>query len=107
MMNAFSGVNDEIKRKYRELSKLHHPDKGGEAETFDEIVKAYKALTDDEARENWRLYGNPDGPKATTFGIALPKWIVSEQYGNWVLGIYVALFMVILPLFVVSQTYVN
>lgn len=50
----------EIRRKYHELSKLHHPDKGGDAQTFDEIVKAYKALTDEEARENWRLHGNID-----------------------------------------------
>ena len=47
----------EIKRAYRELSKIHHPDKGGDAMTFDNIVKAYKALTDEESRENWRLYG--------------------------------------------------
>ncbi|KAI3414011.1 hypothetical protein GPALN_011477 [Globodera pallida] len=87
----------EIKKKYRELSKLHHPDKGGDPTTFDSIVKAYKALTDEESRENWRLYGNPDGPKATTFGIALPKWIVSEQYGGWVLGFYALIFMIILP----------
>jgi hypothetical protein len=39
---------------------------------------------------------------AMTFGIALPKWIVSEKYGSWVLGLYVLIFMVILPLFVVS-----
>uniref|UniRef100_A0A1I8B790 J domain-containing protein n=1 Tax=Meloidogyne hapla TaxID=6305 RepID=A0A1I8B790_MELHA len=87
----------EIKKKYRELSKTHHPDKGGDPITFDAIVKAYKALTDEESRENWRLYGNPDGPKATTFGIALPKWIVSEQYGNWVLALYTLIFMIVLP----------
>uniref|UniRef100_A0A914L6R0 J domain-containing protein n=1 Tax=Meloidogyne incognita TaxID=6306 RepID=A0A914L6R0_MELIC len=87
----------EIKKKYRELSKTHHPDKGGDPVTFDAIVKAYKALTDEESRENWRLYGNPDGPKATTFGIALPKWIVSEQYGNWVLALYTLVFMIVLP----------
>uniref|UniRef100_A0A915EFI1 J domain-containing protein n=1 Tax=Ditylenchus dipsaci TaxID=166011 RepID=A0A915EFI1_9BILA len=90
----------EIKKQYRELSKLHHPDKGGDAETFDSIVKAYKALTDEEARQNWKLHGNPDGPKATTFGIALPKWIVSEQYGIWVLACYGLVFMIILPVVV-------
>ena len=46
--------------------------------------------------------GNPDGPKATTFGIALPKWIVSEQYGIWVLAFYGLVFMVILPTVVVG-----
>ncbi|KAH7700231.1 Protein DNJ-29 a [Aphelenchoides avenae] len=87
----------EIKKKYRELSKKLHPDRGGDAQAFDNIAKAYQALTDDESRENWEKYGNPDGPKATTFGIALPKWIVSEQYGIWVLAFYGFLFMIILP----------
>ena len=39
---------------------------------------------------------------ATTFGIALPKWIVSKEYGIWVLAAYGLLFMVILPTSVVS-----
>jgi translocation protein SEC63 len=80
---------------------------GGDPVTFDAIVKAYKALTDDESRENWRLYGNPDGPKATTFGIALPKWIVSEKYGGWVLGLYTLVFMVLLPTAVVCKEIKN
>ena len=39
-----------------------HPDKGGDEQTFVQITKAYKALTDDEARKNYEEYGNPDGP---------------------------------------------
>ncbi|CAF5190099.1 unnamed protein product, partial [Rotaria sp. Silwood1] len=27
-----------------------------------EIAKAHKTLTDEEAKENWKKYGNPDGP---------------------------------------------
>ncbi|KAK0426198.1 hypothetical protein QR680_009581 [Steinernema hermaphroditum] len=87
----------EIKKAYRELSKQLHPDRGGDAQQFDAIAKAYQALTDEEARQNWMKYGNPDGPKATTFGIALPKWIVSKEYGIWVLAFYGLLFMVVLP----------
>ena len=30
---------DEIKKKYRELSKIHHPDKGGDESTFKKITK--------------------------------------------------------------------
>lgn len=40
---------------------------------------------------------------ATTFGIALPKWIVSSEYGGWVLMFYVVLFLLILPIGVVSS----
>ncbi|EJW71690.1 hypothetical protein WUBG_17405 [Wuchereria bancrofti] len=74
-----------------------HPDKGGDPVQFDRIAKAYQALTDDESRENWEKYGNPDGPTATTFGIALPKWIVSKEYGVWVLAFYGFVLMVLLP----------
>lgn len=41
----------EIKKAYRELSKKHHPDKGGDEEEFKKISKAYKVLSDDERRE--------------------------------------------------------
>ncbi|CAJ0949469.1 unnamed protein product, partial [Mesorhabditis belari] len=87
----------EVKKKYRDLSKKHHPDRGGDPIEFDKIAKAYQALTDDEARENWEKYGNPDGPTAKTFGIALPKWLVSKEYGLWVLAFYGLIFMIVLP----------
>ena len=88
----------EIKRAYRNLSLIHHPDKGsGNEEMFVKISKAHRALTDAEARENWRKYGNPDGPSATSFGIALPSWIVEKENSFVVLGIYALMFMVALP----------
>lgn len=34
----------EIGKKYRKLALIHHPDKGGERERFDELVKAYDVL---------------------------------------------------------------
>uniref|UniRef100_A0A0N4ZPJ4 J domain-containing protein n=1 Tax=Parastrongyloides trichosuri TaxID=131310 RepID=A0A0N4ZPJ4_PARTI len=89
-----------IRKKYRELTKTHHPDRGGDAEAFDKIAKAYQALTDDEARANWEKYGNPDGPKAAVYGIALPSWVVSDQYGYIFLALYIIGFMIILPLLV-------
>ena len=51
-----------MKKKYRDLSKKFHPDRGGDEKQFDRIAKAYQALTDDESRKNWEQYGNPDGP---------------------------------------------
>ena len=66
------------------------------------IAKAYEALTDDVSRENWEKYGNPDGPQAATFGIALPAWIVEKQNSVWVLVAYMSVFAVVLPIVVVS-----
>jgi len=95
------GATDkEIKKKYRELSRIHHPDQGGSEEMFMKITKAAEALTDPAARENWEKYGNPDGPGAMMFGIAFPAWIVSEKYSKFVLAAYALAFMVILPLVV-------
>lgn len=89
---------NDIKKAYRKLSLIYHPDKDtGDADRFVKITKAYAALTDDEARKNWELYGNPDGPGATSFGIALPSWIVEKENSFVVLGIYALIFMVALP----------
>nr|XP_002126467.1 translocation protein SEC63 homolog [Ciona intestinalis] len=90
----------EIKKRYRQLSLENHPDKGGDSDTFMKIRKAYESLTDEETMQNWKEYGNPDGPQAMEFGIALPKWIVESKNSIFVLGIYMALFMVIMPIIV-------
>lgn len=88
----------DIKKAYRTLSLILHPDKEtGDEKAFMKLTKAYQALTDDEARKNWEKYGNPDGPGATSFGIALPSWIVEKENSVWVLGLYALVFMVALP----------
>lgn len=61
------------------------------------------SLTDEESRKNWEEYGNPDGPGAMQFGIALPKWLVEGNTSIWVLMSYVVVFMVVLPAVVVSK----
>ena len=88
----------DIKKAYHKLSLIYHPDKDtGDEKRFLMITKAYAALTDDEARKNWELYGNPDGPGATSFGIALPSWIVEKENSLFVLGLYALVFMIALP----------
>ena len=90
----------ELKKRFRHLSLEFHPDKGGDPEVFMKIRKAYEALTDEETMENWKNYGNPDGPRAIQVGIALPKWMVESQNSVFVIGIYVAIFMIIMPIIV-------
>ena len=58
-------------------------------------------LTDEKIRKNWLEWNNPDGPQATSMGIALPKWIVESQNNIWVLGFYGLLFGGALPAVVV------
>uniref|UniRef100_A0A8C5X115 Translocation protein SEC63 homolog n=1 Tax=Malurus cyaneus samueli TaxID=2593467 RepID=A0A8C5X115_9PASS len=95
----------EIKKQYRALSLKYHPDKGGDEVMFMRIAKAYAALTDEESRKNWEEFGNPDGPQATSFGIALPAWIVDQKNSILVLFVYGLAFMVILPVVVGSWWY--
>ncbi len=67
------GASDkEIRKQYRELSKTMHPDKGGDPESFKELIKAYKSLTDEETKKNWELYGNPDGPGGQVLRLLRP-----------------------------------
>ena len=62
-----------------------------------EVSKAYKALTDEEVRNNYQLYGHPDGKQSFSIGIALPKFIVTEGNGKYVLLVYGVLLGVLLP----------
>lgn len=62
-----------------------------------DVTKAFKALTDEEIRNNYIQYGHPDGKQSFSIGIALPKWIVTEGAGKYVLLIYALALGVILP----------
>ncbi|KAF8996806.1 Sec63 Brl domain-containing protein [Cyathus striatus] len=91
----------DIKSHFKKLSRMYHPDKVKATanqtiemiqDRFVELTKAYKALTDETIRENWRKYNNPDGPQRMSMGIALPAWIIEGKNNIWVLGIYGIIF---------------
>ena len=62
-----------------------------------EVSKAFKALTDEEIRNNYIQYGHPDGKQSFSIGIALPKFIVTDGNGKYVLLLYGILLGVLLP----------
>eukprot|EP01023_Acetabularia_acetabulum_P045968 TRINITY_DN4691_c0_g1_i1.p1 TRINITY_DN4691_c0_g1~~TRINITY_DN4691_c0_g1_i1.p1 ORF type:complete len:466 (-),score=78.28 TRINITY_DN4691_c0_g1_i1:575-1843(-) len=47
----------ELKKAHRKLALKHHPDKGGDAEKFQEINQAYDVLKDPKKREVYDQYG--------------------------------------------------
>ncbi|KAH8895132.1 hypothetical protein GQ53DRAFT_642609 [Thozetella sp. PMI_491] len=105
-----------IKSTYRKLSLKYHPDKvkpdSAKNETLEmlndryvEISKAYQALTDDDIRANYELYGHPDGKQGFSINIALPKAIISDGNGKYVILLYTVLFGVLLPYLVGSWWY--
>jgi len=46
-----------IKKAYRKLCLKHHPDKGGDEQTFKEVNAAYEILSDEKKRELYDQYG--------------------------------------------------
>lgn len=48
-------TTEEIKRQYRHLVKIHHPDRGGDEELFLKINEAYKILNDPEKRKEYNM----------------------------------------------------
>ena len=103
-----SASEREINTFYKRLSLKFHPDKArpnaANNETMEtvndrwvEMTKAYKALTDEEIRNNYLQYGNPDGKQSTSIGIALPKWMVEEGNRWIVVAFYGILLGIILP----------
>ncbi|KAG2441769.1 hypothetical protein HXX76_003382 [Chlamydomonas incerta] len=73
----------EIKKAYRSMSLLYHPDKNPDKKAHsyfaEYITKAYQALTDEAARKNYEKYGHPDGPQALDVGVALPTWLFTKD----------------------------
>ncbi len=47
----------DIKKAFRELSKKHHPDKGGDETEFKKISAAYEILSDEQKRAQFDQYG--------------------------------------------------
>lgn len=90
-----------IKRAYRRLSLLKHPDKNPDdplaVQEFIKLTRAYRILTDEEAKENFRKYGNPDGPGSYHVAIALPKILLEKEHQVQVLFVAFVVLLIIIP----------
>jgi translocation protein SEC63 len=99
-----------VRRAFRKLSLKYHPDKvtenKDEAEKkFVDISKAYKVLTDEDARKTFEEFGHPDGKQSFALGIALPAWLVVKENSPFVLLAYALIFGIALPMYVARWWY--
>ena len=53
-----SASADEIKKAYRRLAVKHHPDRGGNEDSFKEINEAYEVLKDNDKRKRYDQFGH-------------------------------------------------
>lgn len=56
-----SADSSEIKKAYFNLARIHHPDKGGNPETFKEIQRAYEVLSNSKHRQIYDMTGQIPG----------------------------------------------
>jgi curved DNA-binding protein len=84
---------DEIKKSYRKLASIHHPDKGGDTKKFQEIQTAYDTLSDPQKRAEYdnplqqnfggfNFNGNPEDLFAQMFGGGGPFGFRQPQRKN-------------------------
>jgi len=94
----------EIKKAYRKLTLKYHPDKNPNnlqaKAKFILIAKAYETLTDENAKKNFELYGNPDGPGSMRLAVGLPSFVLNKKNHMPILVIFLLIIIVILPAFV-------
>lgn len=53
-----SASQDELKKAYRRMAVMYHPDKGGDEEKFKEVNEAYEVLKDDAKRKRYDQFGH-------------------------------------------------
>lgn len=67
------------------------------------MTKAYNVLTDEVAFENFKKYGNPDGPGSYSVAIALPRYLLQKENQIMVLSCAFFILLVVIP----GMLYIN
>lgn len=103
ILEVSSGAdNAAIKKAYRKLSLIYHPDKNPDdplaQSRFIQITKAYQALTDETAKANYEKYGNPDGPQTSKVGIGLPGFLLEKDNHLVILCMFFFLLLFVVPM---------
>lgn len=73
-----SCTQDDIKKAYRRLASIHHPDKGGNTATFQQIQAAYEILSNPQKRS---AYDNPQQNSNPGFSQGFPGGFNFQTHG--------------------------
>lgn len=75
--------SEDIKKAYRKLAAVHHPDRGGDTQQFQQLQEAYATLSDDQKRAE---YDNPQpqfgGPGGFHFNTGNMNDIFGGMFGG-------------------------
>ena len=80
---------EEIKKAYRELVKIHHPDKGGDAKKMLEINAAGEILKKNHKNLNVNKFNKSKSKNQNEFKNENIKTSNSEDIRNWFQNIYI------------------
>lgn len=91
----------EIKKAYRRKSLETHPDRNPDdplaSSKFLQVTKAHMALTDEVSVENYKKYGNPDGPGPMKVAIGLPYFLMKKENQIMSLCVSFLFILVVIP----------
>jgi DnaJ family protein A protein 2 len=78
-----TATTDEIKKAYRKRAVVEHPDKGGDAEKFKELSRAYSVLSDEEEKQKYDSMGDDlyNGNRGNQGGFDI-NTVFSQMFGN-------------------------
>jgi len=96
----------EIKKAYKHLALLYHPDKNiddiNAKNKFILINKAYETLMNEDAKKNYELYGNPDGPTPMRLSLGIPSFILNKKNHIFILIIFIIFICLVIPYYFIK-----
>ena len=79
---------EEIKKAYRKLVKIHHPDKGGDAKVILKINAAWESLKKTHNVPNINPFNDPKVYRKNEYKKEINHYSKSEDIKNWFQNIY-------------------